>query len=184
MPAPIRRSVLFRVYLKNHSYPELREISTHRELHRTWFRALLTAWRDTPVLVFLAIQIVLNVLGPVILVMMVHRWSLGSGSSGQFVLALPLAVIPMFASVLVALTWGGDLMRPHLRRASETARQSCPECGFLLGAHRRQALETNEQSVACPECATRVPLVVFEPPYPIPKACRAVRLGRGSERIE
>ena len=65
------------------------------------------------------------------------------------------------------VSWGGDMMRPHLRAVSDVARYSCPSCGQSLVGHLEEAV------VRCPDCATRVDPVLFDPPYAVGPELRA-----------
>ena len=66
-------------------------------------------------------------------------------------------------------TWGGDIMRSHLRAVSDVARYACPACGQSLYGH----IDDESPEVTCPECGARVKRAIFEPPYRTPKEFRA-----------
>ncbi len=66
------------------------------------------------------------------------------------------------------ISWGGDLMRPHLRAVSDVARYACPACGQSLYGH----LGDDRTMVQCPECGARVDRRTFAPPYPIAREFR------------
>jgi predicted RNA-binding Zn-ribbon protein involved in translation (DUF1610 family) len=156
-----------RLYVSNESYPELREIGSRWQRHLTWWRAFGSAFRDHRFWIFVAAQVVLVVGSWVLAVMLVLE-----GPGGMNVRAL-WVVLAMILSGLLTVTWGGDLIRPHLRRVSSLSRDACPACGHLLTSQRRSE---GGRSVRCPECGADVPRALFEQPHRIPPEFRALRL--------
>jgi hypothetical protein len=166
-----------RLYVSNHSYPELREIESRWEIHRTWWRAARTALRDRRLWAFAAIELMLLV---AFIVGGTRAMSLIDARAARFAVGGAIIVAAHVACAGLALTWGGDLMRPHLRRASERARSACPRCGHL----QTDRLIASAPDVRCAECGTIAPRSVFEPPFAIPARFLAFRLPFGSRGQE
>ena len=161
-----------RFYVSSESYPEIREIRSRWVRQVTWLRAFRSAWGDRRFRLFLAVQAVI-LLAWMVLAEFGPRW-LGLGFEDRWYVRGVVAVVAIGMWGLLALTWGGDLVRPHLRRVSEIARHACPQCGHQLTGH----LAGDAAIVQCPECGAQVPRGVFEPPYEIPREFRAVRRDR------
>ncbi len=66
-------------------------------------------------------------------------------------------------------SWGGDIMRSHLRAVSDIAKYACPNCGQSLYGH----LDEESVSVRGPECGAEIQRAIFEPPYRTPGEFRA-----------
>lgn len=166
-----------RIYLSNESYPELRHMPVGWARSSTWWRAIAHAARHTHFWVFTGVQVVL-VAGFLVadgLTIVVS----GLGQTGNAVahVAYGMAAIGVFGYLQVS--WGGDMMRRHLRAVSEEARYACPFCGQSLYAHvvgrSDEAMERRSDeggAIRCPECAARVKRAVFTEPYLIPPECR------------
>jgi hypothetical protein len=160
-----------RLYVSSASYPELREIESPWDRHRTWWRAFGSAARDPRIWAFVLVEIVLLV-GPLVVYTVGPAASRASIERWIAIRLIPHTGAAVLAGVL-AVSWAGDLMRPHLRRVSDVARRSCPGCGHLLAGPGK-----TPGAVRCPECGAEVPGRVFEPPYPIPPTFRAFRFKR------
>ena len=162
---------MIRFYVSNDSYPELREISSRWERHRTWWRAFGSAFGDRRFLLFVLIEVLLRGGGIGAGVLMEHllRFDL----PGRLSLWAVAGICATITWGVLALSWGGDLMRPHLRRASPTARDACPACGHQLSGQLAQP--TDSAAIRCPECGARVPRGLFSPPFEIPGEFLAVR---------
>ena len=152
-----------RIYFSNESYPELREIESRWERHKTWYRAFGSAFRDWRFWRFWAIQLVI-LGGWFALDRLASRITDLPFVWEGFMHAVFLAGAVLL-NALLTVTWGGDLMRPHLRRVSPSAREACPECGHLLTGH----LTEKGKMILCPECGGQIDSLVFDPPYRIPK---------------
>ncbi len=160
---------MIRFYISNHSYPELREVTTRWQRHVIWWRAIQSAIREPRFQRFLAFQVLLVacwIFSGILAVWFNHLSIMTSLSMSGAV-----SIAATITWSILALSWGGDLMRPHMRRVSTTARDACPECGHLLTGHLLQA----EQTIRCPECGMVVPRRLFQPPYEIPPEFRAIR---------
>ncbi|MCP5120309.1 MAG: hypothetical protein GY953_56665 [bacterium] len=97
------------------------------------------------------------------------------GGPANPAIILPLVFVPTFAvNGFLILSWGGDLIRPHLRRVSETARHACPNCGYLLTG----CLPPETPDVVCPECGRAVPASLFQAPFRIPRTFLALTRSR------
>ncbi len=66
-------------------------------------------------------------------------------------------------------SWGGDIMRSHLRAVSDIARYACPNCGQSLYGH----LDQESATVRCPECGADIQRAIFEAPHRTPSEFRA-----------
>ena len=152
-----------RIYFSNESYPELREIESRWERHKTWYRAFGSAFRDWRFWRFWAIQLV--ILGGGAAVDRLARRITGRPFGWRGFMHVVLLAGAVVLNALLTVTWGGDLMRPHLRRVSPSAREACPECGHLLTGH----LTEKGKMILCPECGGQIDSLVFDPPYRIPK---------------
>ena len=75
-----------------------------------------------------------------------------------------VVVLAVMFNGLLIVTWGGDLLRPSLRKASTSARQSCPACGYLM----KSQLAAGGNRIQCPECGDEIEWSVFVPPDTIP----------------
>lgn len=158
-----------RIYFSNDSYPELREIESRWEQSKTWWRAFRSAFFDLRLWVFALVQILQWTAW-----WLIHRQLLGTLDLSTLQIqvvggaCLTLAII---VHALLTVTWGGDLMRPHLRRVSLIAREACPSCGYQLTS---QLLGT-KHLIDCPECGESIPRESFAEPFPIPRPYRAWR---------
>ena len=164
-----------RLYLSNDSYPELREFHGGFVARLSvWTRAFMSAACEWPIWVCFALQFSCNVIGAfwglflseLILGQIDLRWLLVGWICG---------VVP--AGVL-ALSWGGDIIRPHLRRHNLVARRACPGCGHTLTSQLGLLRDPDTTSVRCPECGVSIPAEVFQPPFVLPRQFRAFSFGR------
>ncbi len=158
---------IVRLYVTNDSYPELREIDAQWARTRTWWRAISRAARTRDFWVFVAAQAAVFVAPVLAAAVLSSALGLERGTTRAVDSAAIVAGAIAFAYLQVS--WGGDMMRRHLRAVSETARYACPRCGQNLFGH----LDEGRSAVRCPECADDVDRAVFEPPYPIPRHLRA-----------
>ena len=152
-----------RIYFSNESYPELREIESRWERHKTWYRAFGSAFRDWRFWRFWGVEFIL--LGGWIAL---DRYVISITDltfAGEALLHGAFITGAVLLNALLTVTWGGDLMRPHLRRVSASARDACPECGHLLTGH----LTDKGRMILCPECGGQIDTHIFDPPYRIPK---------------
>ncbi len=157
---------LLRLYLTNESYPELRGVRRGWTRSRTWWRAIARATRYGHFWVFVATQasiVVVFVVADRMLVAFVGP----EAERPALHVAIALGAFALFA--YLQTTWGGDMMRSHLRAVSDIARHACPSCGQSLYGH----IDGKSSEVTCPECGARVKHAIFEPPYRTPKAFRA-----------
>ena len=192
-----------RLYVSSRSYPELREVDAgpwRRGL--IWLRAGRTALLDPAFLAFTAVAagLVLGGLGIAASVGAVLVRVLPPALG--LVLLPALGIVVLVPAMLLAVTVGGDVLRPHLRRACPAARDACPACGYGLArqldaaeAATRAATEVAagaagteadgaqsdgeaavpiDPEVTCPECGARVPSSIRRPPHRIPRRFRAV----------
>ena len=162
-----------RLYLTNDSYPELRDINRQWARTATWWRAILHAFGYGRFRVFMAAQAAIFLAYLLLAAVVVSHLDLG-WKIGPFVHGgVALAWVVVFGYLQVS--WGGDLMRSHLRAVSQTARYACPGCGHSLIGHvqRDAAGDPPGVSIRCPECAAQVPRELFEPPYRVPPRFRA-----------
>ena len=70
--------------------------------------------------------------------------------SARMIIHIACAIGAVVTWGVLALSWGGDLMRPHLRKVSPIARSACPGCGHQLTSH----LAGDEPMIRCPECGS------------------------------
>jgi hypothetical protein len=159
-----------RFYVSNHSYPELREMDSPWRRHVTWWRAFRSALGDLRFWRFFGIELLL-LAGWFVL----HRVLTAIASETlRPLLDVGIGLAAITGWGVLALSWGGDLMRPHLRRVSALARDACPCCGHQLSSQIAEAADR----VRCPECGESSPRSAFEPPYRIPGRFRATAWGR------
>ncbi len=151
-----------RVYLTNESYPELREINRPFARTATWWRAIRRAAGHADFWVFVATQA--TVLAAFALLDAVTA---GPGSPRIVHLVFGGAALAVFS--YLQASWGGDMMRRHLRAVNETARFACPECGHSMVGH----LAGGASPVRCPECFAEIERSLFEPPFRVPRRFRA-----------
>lgn len=183
-----RRRFHLRIYTSSDSYPEIRPIETGWPRHVAWFRAFLSSAFDARLWLLFALE--LSLAGAFILLRhaIVHGLPIGFDARGP--VTIVVAILAVMAIGTIHLSWGGDLMRPHLRKANAAARHACPNCGHLLSA-QLNALGTRDDNAAtndgadatreasmvrCPECGHHVPTSTFRPPYAIPPAYRALAI--------
>ncbi len=155
-----------RLYLTNESYPELRGVRRGWTRSRTWWRAIARATRYGHFWVFVATQVSI-----VVAFVVADRLLVAFGGSGAQWPALHVAIALGAFAVFSYLqtSWGGDVMRSHLRAVSDVARYACPSCGQSLYGH----IDGELPAVTCPECGARVERAIFEVPYKTPREFRA-----------
>ncbi|MBL1216141.1 MAG: hypothetical protein D8M59_01450 [Planctomycetes bacterium] len=155
-----------RFYVSNESYPELREVQPKRKRHVVWWRAFRSAAHDVKFWRFLLCS-----WGICLLWLPVHIGVIGPRMIVNGTLQDPwkdwVGFIVFFALVgsasYLALTWGGDIMRPHLRRVEPVCREACPGCGHRLTSQ----IAGNDETIQCPECGRWWGRSPFEEPYQI-----------------
>ena len=155
-----------RLYLTNESYPELRGIRRGWSRSATWWRAIAHATRHARFWVFVATQasiLVLLVVTDRLLVAFVGP----EAERPALHVAIALGAFAVFS--YLQTTWGGDMMRSHLRAVSDVARYACLGCGQSLYGH----IDGESPEVTCPECGARIKRAIFEPPYRTPREFRA-----------
>lgn len=153
-----------RWYLSNDSYPEMRCIESFWERHRTWWRAFLSSLTDQRMWGFLLVAFSLACLGGALNLFIDVSDLLGSDSVPLGVIANLFSIaVTVGAAMVLSLTWGGDIIRPHLRRVNPRCRTACPECGFCL----KSQLQSPRRVFQCPECGQWHNRRPFEEPYPI-----------------
>jgi hypothetical protein len=160
---------MVRFYLSNDSYPEVREIHSRWQRHLAWWRAFRSAAGDRRFWRFLIVQFTL-LAGWVAL----HAWLADPTrlpGSARMIIHIACAIGAVTTWGVLALSWGGDLMRPHLRKVSPIARCACPGCGHQLTSQ----LAGDEPLIRCPECGSAMGRSAFEAPYEIPPQFRAIR---------
>lgn len=153
-----------RIYVTNDSFPELREVRPRRRQTLTWIRAIAHAIRFIGFLPFVAVQVVLLgvACSPLVTIAMVAPEWVELTSLGA-------AAVALMTLAYFQVSWGGDIMRSHLRAVNDIARHACPACGQDLRGH----LDEGDEPIICPECGASIPRDVFEPPFPIPRQFRA-----------
>ncbi len=157
---------LLRLYLTNESYPELRGVRRGWSRSATWWRAIAHAARHAPFWVFVATQasiVVAFVIADRMLVAFVGP----EAERPALHVAIALGAFAVFS--YLQTTWGGDMMRSHLRAVSDVARYACPACGQSLYGH----IDDESPEITCPECGARVERAIFEVPYKTPREFRA-----------
>ncbi len=154
------------VYLSSESYPELRDIGSRWARNVIWWRAFRRAFRHLDFWSLLLTQagIVAAFIAADVLVVLTVDLRPAATRSVHAVAAVSALLV--FGYLLVS--WGGDIMRRHLRGVSDVARYACPGCGHSLVGH----LDSNDERLRCPECAARTSRETFEPPFPIPREYR------------
>lgn len=161
---------MVRLYVTNDSYPELREIDAQWARTLTWWHAIARAARHRDFWVFVVAQVVLFTGLQVGAAVLIATAGLEHGAARAAAGASIVLGVLTFA--YLQASWGGDMMRRHLRAVSETARYACPCCGQNLFGHLQESAGTTA-TVRCPECADLVDPVIFRPPYAIPRHARA-----------
>ncbi len=155
-----------RLYLTNESYPELRGVRPGWPRSRMWWRAFAHATRHAGMWVFAATQ-VLIVFGFVAADRAVLLLIDEQRIHGIAHVSFGVAAFMVFS--YLQISWGGDIMRSHLRAVSDIARYACPNCGQSLYGH----LDEESATVRCPECGLRIRRAIFEPPHRTPAEFRA-----------
>jgi rubredoxin len=175
-----------KLYLTNDSYPELRDVAQWARTV-TWWNAIRRAFGDARFWAFLASQAAC--LAALVATAGAVESALDPASPVRPFVHAAAALGWLCAFAWLQVSWGGDIMRSHLRAVSPVARWACPGCGHSLVGHvgkeeateRRSdgATKGGEESAAapapirCPECAAMIGREVFEPPYRIPREFRA-----------
>ncbi|MFG0329438.1 MAG: hypothetical protein ACF8PN_06000 [Phycisphaerales bacterium] len=164
-----------RFYLSNDSYPELREAPRGWTRHLIWWRAFLSATRDWRLWALFATGAAVTVAAG-----LANLALSGLVANAAFVQWVRF-VFPFGAAIVwivLSITWGGDLMRPHLRRVHSTCRIACPHCGHRLTAHLR---EPGRDAVRCPECGGMSERSLFDEPFDLERTRAALR--RASRQV-
>jgi hypothetical protein len=158
---------MVRMYVDNDSFPEMRGIPPHLPRTRTWWRAIIRALRQGDLVRFGLVQ-----LGILVLVLFVA--AIVARLTGWPAAWVHGVLVSVGCGVIAYLqiSWGGDMMRRHLRGVSEIARFACPQCGHSLFGHWQEPPPDDGGAVRCPECFCEVDRSLFEPPYAIPASCR------------
>ena len=157
-----------RLYVTNDSYPELRGITARWSRTRTWWRAIRLAATRRHFWIFVAVQAAVLVGANALATIGLPT----PASRAAVAVRVSIAVASLGVVSYLQVSWGGDMMRRHLRAVSDVARYACPSCGQSLFGHLDDAGDP-ATTVRCPECAAEVARDIFEPPYPIPRAFRA-----------
>ncbi len=161
-----------RLYLTNDSYPELRDVAPHWARTVTWWKAILRAFGEPRFWAFLASQAACLV--ALVASAAAIESALDLGSRIRPFLQGGAAMTWLCAFAYLQVSWGGDLMRSHLRAVSPVARYACPSCGHSLVGHLGDSAAADPAApIRCPECAAMVSRDLFEPPYRIPRRFRA-----------
>jgi DNA-directed RNA polymerase subunit RPC12/RpoP len=158
---------MIRFYLNNDSYPELRGVRRGWTRSLTWWRAIARGMRHGDFWVFMATQAAI-----VAAFVAADRAVVALGGLDGAAARIVNAAFGISAMVVfgyLQASWGGDMMRSHLRAVSDIARYACPSCGQSLYGHLDDGLD----HVRCPECGTQVGRAIFEPPYRTPREFRA-----------
>lgn len=157
-----------RFYVSNASYPEMRNIESRWQRHVTWWKAFLSATRDARIWGFLVVGVLAAVAAWIPWEFAIRFVKASNGSRASIELLMGAGAVSAFVGwSVVALTLGGDLMRPHLRRVNPACRDACPECGYHL---RSQLADDQSRVVPCPECGKTWFRDAFESPYRIAHA--------------
>ena len=167
-----------RFYLNNDSYPEMRPFDSPAERWVIWYRAFRSSLTDRRVLAFVFAQVGLFVFAGLFAwaaASLIDRADPGWRDIGVTIACWVPTGAACVVSTYLALSWGGDVVRPHLRAVSSICRDTCPRCGHLLTSQRASEIP----SFACPECGEPVEKALFSPPYAIPGPCKAIG---GSQR--
>lgn len=166
-PGPGSPVAVFRLYLNNDSYPELRGIRRGWTRSLTWWRAIARGMRHVDFWVFMATQAAILAA----FVAADRAVVVFGGLEGAAATAVNtvFGLSGLFVFGYLQSSWGGDMMRSHLRAVSDIARYACPSCGQSLFGH----LDDQPEFVRCPECGSHVGRAIFEPPYRTPKEFRA-----------
>ncbi len=152
-----------RWYLSNDSYPEMRSVESFWERHRTWWKAFGSSLNDPKMWGFLCVSFSLACLGGALNLLIDVSDLIGSRGDRATIAANLLCVfVTVGSAAALSLTWGGEIMRPHLRRVNVRCRQSCPECGFCMVSQ----LQSGRGVFQCPECGQWLNRRPFEEPYP------------------
>ncbi len=158
-----------RLYLTNDSYPELRDVAPQWARTVTWWKAILRAFGEMRFWAFLASQAACFL---ALAVSVAAIYDAFDFRVRTFFLGIAvLAWLSTFAYLQVS--WGGDLMRSHLRAVSPIARHACPNCGHSLVGHLESGAAAAPATIRCPECGATISRDLFEPPYRIPRRFRA-----------
>lgn len=158
-----------KIYWSNDSYPELGPIESRWRRHIVWWRAFWSARKDyrfwLVIVGMLSVAILPTLLGFLILPEPVfyngssrHEWVLYA--------RFGLIVLSGLLWMVIALTIGAEVVRPHLRRASPLCRQACPECGQLLTSQIEGIFE-GQDVFQCPECGAWFDRTPFFEPYDV-----------------
>jgi len=166
-PGPGSPVAVIRIYLNNDSYPELRGIRRGWTRSLTWWRAIARGMRHVDFWVFMATQAA--ILAAFVAADRAVVVFAGLEGAAATAVNTVFGLSGLFVFGYLQSSWGGDMMRSHLRAVSDIARYACPSCGQSLFGH----LDDQPEFVRCPECGSHVGRAIFEPPYRTPKEFRA-----------
>jgi len=147
-----------RLYVTDESFPELREVASRWQRFFIWARAFKSACLDWRL--FALFGVLIAVASLLIIAGLYFSDGLPPSPVGTLI-RLAVFAIPALLVVLTLSTFGGELMRPHLRKVSEICRLACPTCGQSL----RTQLESPAPIIRCPECGCETDRRPFTPPY-------------------
>ena len=155
-----------RVYIANDSYPELRDIPPTWARTVIWWRAIRRGFGHRDFWIFLATQAVCVLAFIAASIALASLPALQGGPERIVHAIMALGALAVFGYLQVS--WGGDIMRSHLRGVSDVARHACPRCGHSLVGH----LDGQPKEIRCPECAAQVHTELFSPPFRTPAEFR------------
>lgn len=164
-----------RVYFSSRSYPELREVEAGVVRRGfIWLRAFWSAVRDPWFIGFIALQLASGAVGVYFTVQFADSIR-GPTSLTHIAMVPAVALLLQLPAMTMAVTIGGDVLRPHLRAVHRGARMSCSSCGHDLTA-QFDAVDASEPGArcTCPECGAAVPRSIHARPHRIPREHRAV----------
>jgi hypothetical protein len=127
----------------------MRPLTGRWQRHRVWWRAFWLVRRDVRIYAFFLI--VLCTLALFAWVTELIDDALRLRGEAEIILRTGMAVVAAGLSGMLFLTWGGFIMRLHLRRAAQPCAECCPDCGYLLSG-QLHAPGGAEGAVRCPEC--------------------------------
>lgn len=147
-----------RLYVTDESFPELREVASRWQRFFIWLRAFKSACLDWRLFALFGVLVIVTsalLIAGLYLADGLPRSAWGSAAR------LCIFSLPALIVIFTLSTFGGELMRPHLRKVSESCRLACPTCGQSL----RTQLESPAPLIRCPECGCETDRRPFTPPY-------------------